>query len=200
VRTIGRCCGYTGATLSPSLGTRSSSAHHGVINHIRDEPFASEKEVASASAENMVDICRHTRHTTTHVLDVCIRKAAIVGAPVPLLCRVHGHDVLHSSQRSPSTCWCDHTGAITLAAMVNRLTARTRIGNFVMAITCSTPAPLILKRGKLSRSSGTWKNEDYDALADGKVVGRVLEEGSRFGPPELRWGGRSPSSCRRRRA
>jgi hypothetical protein len=84
--------------------------------------------------------------------------------------------------------------------MVNRLTARTRIGNFVMAITCSTPAPLILKRGKLSRSSGTWKNEDYDALADGKVVGRVLEEGSRFGPPELRWGGRSPSSCRRRRA
>jgi hypothetical protein len=25
-------------------------------------------------------------------------------------------------------------------------------------------------------------------LADGKVVGRILEEGSRFGPPELRWG------------
>jgi hypothetical protein len=24
-------------------------------------------------------------------------------------------------------------------------------------------------------------------LADGKVVGRILEEGSRFGPPELRW-------------
>jgi hypothetical protein len=25
-------------------------------------------------------------------------------------------------------------------------------------------------------------------IADGKVVGRILEEGSRFGPPELRWG------------
>jgi hypothetical protein len=24
-------------------------------------------------------------------------------------------------------------------------------------------------------------------LADGEVVGRILEEGSRFGPPELRW-------------
>jgi hypothetical protein len=24
-------------------------------------------------------------------------------------------------------------------------------------------------------------------LADGQVVGRILEEGSRFGPPELRW-------------
>ena len=44
---------------------------------------------------------------------------------------------------------------------------------------------LILKR---SRSSGQWKDEDYDVFADGKVVGRILEEGSRFGPPELRWG------------
>jgi hypothetical protein len=34
--------------------------------------------------------------------------------------------------------------------------------------------------------SGQWK--DQDVLADGKVVGRILEEGSRFGPPELRWG------------
>jgi hypothetical protein len=25
-------------------------------------------------------------------------------------------------------------------------------------------------------------------IADGKVVGRILEEGSRFGPPELLWG------------
>jgi hypothetical protein len=47
---------------------------------------------------------------------------------------------------------------------------------------------LILKRGKLTRSSGQWQDEDYDVLADGKVVGRILEEGSRFGPPELRWG------------
>jgi hypothetical protein len=46
---------------------------------------------------------------------------------------------------------------------------------------------LVLKRGKFSRSSGTWKDEDYDVRADGKVIGRILEEGSRFGPPELRW-------------
>jgi hypothetical protein len=30
---------------------------------------------------------------------------------------------------------------------------------------------LTLKRGKLSRPSGEWKDEDYDVLADGKVVG-----------------------------
>jgi hypothetical protein len=59
---------------------------------------------------------------------------------------------------------------------------------------------LILKRGKFSRPSGQWSDEDYDVLADGKVVGRILEEGSRFDPPELRWGGRSPRLCRRRRA
>jgi hypothetical protein len=47
---------------------------------------------------------------------------------------------------------------------------------------------LILKRASISRPSGQWKDEDYDVIADGKVVGRILEEGSRFGPPELRWG------------
>ena len=33
---------------------------------------------------------------------------------------------------------------------------------------------LILKRGKLSRSSGQWSDEDYDVTADGKVVGPHL--------------------------
>jgi hypothetical protein len=47
---------------------------------------------------------------------------------------------------------------------------------------------LVLKRGKFSRPSGQWSDEDYDVLADGRVVGRILEEGSHFGPPELRWG------------
>ena len=46
---------------------------------------------------------------------------------------------------------------------------------------------LTLKRGKLSRPSGEWKDEDYDVLADGKVVGRILQENT-SGPPELRWG------------
>jgi hypothetical protein len=40
----------------------------------------------------------------------------------------------------------------------------------------------MLKRASASRPSGQWSDEDYDVLADGKVVGRILEEGSRFGP------------------
>jgi hypothetical protein len=47
---------------------------------------------------------------------------------------------------------------------------------------------LVLKRGKLSRSSGEWKDEDYDVLADGEDVGRIYEvAGSASTPPELRW-------------
>jgi hypothetical protein len=39
-----------------------------------------------------------------------------------------------------------------------------------------------------SFASGQWKDEDYDVLAGGKVVGCIYEVmGSRFGPPELRW-------------
>jgi hypothetical protein len=46
---------------------------------------------------------------------------------------------------------------------------------------------LILKRARTSRPDGQWPDEDYDVLADGKVVGRILEEGSEFELPELRW-------------
>jgi len=46
---------------------------------------------------------------------------------------------------------------------------------------------LTLKRAKLSRSSGQWQDEDYDVLADGKVVGRLYEDASASTPPELRW-------------
>jgi hypothetical protein len=46
---------------------------------------------------------------------------------------------------------------------------------------------LILKRGNASRSSGEWQHEDYDVLADGKVVGRIYEDASASTPPELRW-------------
>jgi hypothetical protein len=34
---------------------------------------------------------------------------------------------------------------------------------------------LILKRGRFSRPSGTWKDEDFDVLADGAVVGRTFK-------------------------
>jgi hypothetical protein len=38
-------------------------------------------------------------------------------------------------------------------------------------------SPLILKRASASRPSGQWKDEDYDVIADGKVVGRIYEDG-----------------------
>ena len=46
---------------------------------------------------------------------------------------------------------------------------------------------LTLKRARASRSSGQWQDEDYDVLADGKVIGRIYEDASASMPPELRW-------------
>jgi hypothetical protein len=34
---------------------------------------------------------------------------------------------------------------------------------------------LILKRASASRSSGEWSDGDYDVLADGVVVGRIMK-------------------------
>ena len=34
--------------------------------------------------------------------------------------------------------------------------------------------PLILKRGSISRSSGQWRDDDYDMLEDGVLVGRIF--------------------------
>ena len=34
---------------------------------------------------------------------------------------------------------------------------------------------LILKRASASRSSGEWSDDDYDVLADGAVVGRIMK-------------------------
>jgi ABC-type uncharacterized transport system substrate-binding protein len=36
-------------------------------------------------------------------------------------------------------------------------------------------ATLILKRASTSRPSGEWNDDDYDVLADGAVVGRILK-------------------------
>jgi hypothetical protein len=44
----------------------------------------------------------------------------------------------------------------------------------------------ILERGKLSCSSGQWSDEDYDVLADGKVVGRIYEDAT-AALPAMRW-------------
>jgi hypothetical protein len=46
---------------------------------------------------------------------------------------------------------------------------------------------LIPKRAKFSRPSGQWSDEDYDVLAEGKVIGRIYEQGGVGTPPELRW-------------
>jgi hypothetical protein len=35
-------------------------------------------------------------------------------------------------------------------------------------------ATLILKRASTSRPSGEWDDDDYDVLADGVVVGRIM--------------------------
>jgi hypothetical protein len=34
---------------------------------------------------------------------------------------------------------------------------------------------LILKRASASRPSGEWSDDDYDVLADGKMVGRIFK-------------------------
>ena len=34
---------------------------------------------------------------------------------------------------------------------------------------------LLLKRASASRASGEWNDDDYDVLADGAVVGRILK-------------------------
>jgi hypothetical protein len=36
-------------------------------------------------------------------------------------------------------------------------------------------ASLVLKRASASRSSGEWNEDDYDVLADGVVVGRIMK-------------------------
>jgi hypothetical protein len=43
-----------------------------------------------------------------------------------------------------------------------------------MAITGSMTVQLILKRASASRPSGQRQDEDYEVLADGKVVGAAL--------------------------
>jgi hypothetical protein len=39
---------------------------------------------------------------------------------------------------------------------------------------------LILKRASGSRSSGEWNDDDFDVLADGAIVRRILADAGRF--------------------
>jgi hypothetical protein len=45
--------------------------------------------------------------------------------------------------------------------------------------------PLILKRGSASRSSGQWRDDDYDVLEAGVVVGRIFV--SPAAPQDRQW-------------
>jgi hypothetical protein len=40
---------------------------------------------------------------------------------------------------------------------------------------CQAMTTLLLKRASASRPSGEWDDDDYDVLADGVVVGRIME-------------------------
>jgi hypothetical protein len=46
-------------------------------------------------------------------------------------------------------------------------------------------AQLILKRASLSRSSGEWSDDEYDVLADGVVVGRIMKAAAK--PVDASW-------------
>jgi hypothetical protein len=44
---------------------------------------------------------------------------------------------------------------------------------------------LVLKRASASRSSGEWSGDDYDVLADGVVVGRIMKAAAK--PADASW-------------
>jgi hypothetical protein len=46
---------------------------------------------------------------------------------------------------------------------------------------------LILKRASISRPDGQWSDNDFDVLADGKVIGRIYENADIGTPPDMRW-------------
>jgi hypothetical protein len=59
---------------------------------------------------------------------------------------------------------------------------------------------LVLKRASASRPSGEWKDDDYDVLAEGVIVGRIMKAAA--SPVETPWlfakgnrGHPCPSSC-----
>jgi hypothetical protein len=49
-----------------------------------------------------------------------------------------------------------------------------------------TTKSLVLKRGSISRSSGQWRDDDYDVLENGVVVGRIVLEPA--APAGRQWG------------
>jgi hypothetical protein len=59
--------------------------------------------------------------------------------------------------------------------------------------------PLILKRASVSRSSGQWRDDDYDVLENGVVVGRISKEQARVAGSPLDVGERGQRRYQARR-
>jgi hypothetical protein len=55
---------------------------------------------------------------------------------------------------------------------------------------------LILKRASASRTSGEWKEDDFDVLANGVLVGRIMKAAKRTQLPAV-WLLLSPASSAR---
>jgi hypothetical protein len=53
--------------------------------------------------------------------------------------------------------------------------AGTAIAPATTTIESDGAASLILRRASASRPSGEWNDDDYDVLADGAVVGRIMK-------------------------
>jgi len=61
----------------------------------------------------------------------------------------------------------------------------------------SSGGQLILKRASASRASGEWSDDDYDVLANGVAVGRIMKAvAAPVGPPWLWTYGFNPRECR----
>src|SRR5262245_52636745 len=87
-----------------------------------------------------------------------------------------------------------------------------RIGSSVIeAVFCSssggggdrmTTERLILKHASASRPSGEWNDDDYDVLADGVVVGRIMRSAARQSDSHGygRWPMATTKTARRRTA
>src|SRR4030095_1542370 len=73
-------------------------------------------------------------------------------------------------------------------ALANKLA---RIAWAVLARGRSYQPRIVLKRGRASRPSGEWREDDFDGLADGVVVGRIMKAEAAPAQP----GNSEPSCC-----
>jgi hypothetical protein len=51
---------------------------------------------------------------------------------------------------------------------------QSRFYEYYASLVLGAMAQMILKRAKVSRPSGQWRDDDYDVIEDGVVVGRIF--------------------------